>query len=43
MGQAAYLAGYATNIPPHNLAEIIDACVYRINHPDCSIDDLRVC
>lgn len=39
-GASGISAGYATNIPPHNLAEIIDACVYRINHPDCSIDDL---
>ena len=33
-------AGYATEIPPHNPGEIIDAVVYRINNPDCSLDEL---
>jgi DNA gyrase subunit A len=30
----------ATNIPPHNLNEIIDACLYLLKNPDASIDDL---
>jgi DNA gyrase subunit A len=30
----------ATNIPPHNLTEVVDACLYMLRHPDASIDDL---
>ena len=33
-------AGYATEIPPHNPGEVIDAVIYRINNPDCSLDEL---
>lgn len=33
-------AGYATNIPPHNFNEVMDATMYRIDHPDCSIDEI---
>ncbi len=32
--------GYATNIPPHNLAEIIDGTIYRIENADCSLEEL---
>lgn len=39
-GAQGISAGYATSIPPHNLNEIIDATVYRIDHPECSLDDL---
>ena len=39
-GITGIAAGYATNIPPHNLCEAIDATIYRIQHPDCSLDDL---
>ena len=39
-GSQGISAGYATNIPPHNLNEIIDATVYRIDHPECSLDEL---
>lgn len=39
-GSTGISAGYATDIPPHNLAEIIDATVYRVNNPDCDLDDL---
>lgn len=39
-GAQGISAGYATSIPPHNLGEIIDATVYRIDHPECSLDDL---
>lgn len=31
-------AGYATNIPPHNLGEIIDATIKRIDSPNCTLD-----
>ena len=30
----------ATNIPPHNLNEVVDACLHMLSHPDASIDDL---
>lgn len=31
-------AGYATNMPPHNLGEVIDATIKRIDSPNCSLD-----
>ena len=33
-------AGYATNIPPHNLGEIVDATIKRIENPNCTLEDL---
>src|SRR5207244_7129509 len=33
--------GMATNIPPHNLGEVIDACVALIDEPALNIDDLN--
>lgn len=39
-GATGISAGYATDIPPHNLEEVIDATIYRINHPHCSLDHL---
>ena len=39
-GAMGIAAGYATNIPPHNLGEVIAASVYRIHHPDCELDDI---
>lgn len=39
-GITGIAAGYATNIPPHNLNEVIDATIYRIGHPDCTLDEL---
>ncbi len=39
-GATGISAGYATDIPPHNLEEVIDATIYRINHPRCNLDDL---
>ncbi len=33
-------AGYATNIPPHNLGEVIDATVKRIDSPNCHLDTI---
>lgn len=39
-GAQGISAGYATNIPPHNLGEIIDATIYRIDHPESSLDAL---
>lgn len=39
-GQLGIAVGMATNIPPHNLGEIVDATVYKIDHPDATLDDL---
>lgn len=39
-GSSGIAVGMATNIPPHNLKETIDACVHALEHPDCTIDDL---
>lgn len=41
-GSTGIAVGMATNIPPHNLTEVINGCVHLINNPDCSIDDLMV-
>lgn len=39
-GATGISAGYATEIPPHNLGETIDACVYLLNHPQATLADL---
>jgi DNA gyrase subunit A len=39
-GAGGIAVGMATNIPPHNLGEVIDACIALINDPSLSIDDL---
>lgn len=39
-GSTGISAGYATEIPPHNLAEVIDATIYLLKHPDADLDDL---
>ena len=39
-GAQGISAGYATNIPPHNLEEIVDATVHRIDYPNCGLDTL---
>src|SRR5882762_2176013 len=39
-GSAGIAVGMATNVPPHNLREIVDAIHYVIDHPDCEVDDL---
>ena len=39
-GAQGISAGYATNIPPHNLNEVIDATIHRIDNPNCSLDTL---
>ena len=39
-GAQGISAGYATNIPPHNLGEIIDATIHRIDYPNCGLDTL---
>ena len=39
-GTTGISAGYATNIPPHNLGEIIDAVIKRIDNPNCRLETL---
>jgi len=39
-GSSGIAVGMATNIPPHNLNEVIDACLHLLKFPDASIDDL---
>ncbi len=39
-GSGGIAVGMATNIPPHNLREVIDATIHLINTPDCAIEDL---
>ena len=39
-GTMGISAGYATNIPPHNLAEVIDATIKRIDSPNCRLDTI---
>lgn len=39
-GSTGIAVGMATNIPPHNLGEVIDGCIHLIQNPQCSLDDL---
>ncbi|ASY37595.1 DNA gyrase subunit A [Taylorella equigenitalis] len=39
-GSSGIAVGMATNIPPHNLSEVIDGCLFCLKNPDCSIDEL---
>ena len=39
-GSTGISAGYATDIPPHNLAEVIDGVIMRMDNPACTIEDL---
>lgn len=39
-GAGGIAVGMATNIPPHNLGEVIDACLAHLENPEISIDDL---
>jgi DNA gyrase subunit A len=39
-GSAGIAVGMATNIPPHNLAEVIESCVHLVDHPDAPLRDL---
>ncbi|AWB34051.1 DNA gyrase subunit A [Orrella marina] len=39
-GSSGIAVGMATNIPPHNLGEVVDACLHSLRHPECSIDEL---
>ena len=39
-GSAGIAVGMATNIPPHNLNEVVDACLHMLRNPEASIDEL---
>ncbi|MCW5933355.1 MAG: DNA gyrase subunit A [Fimbriimonadia bacterium] len=39
-GGTGIAVGMATNIPPHNLSEVLDAVIYRVDRPECSLDDI---
>ena len=39
-GSSGIAVGMATNIPPHNLNEVVDACLHMLKHPDATIEDL---
>ena len=39
-GSSGIAVGMATNIPPHNLDEVVSACLHVLHNPDCTIDEL---
>src|SRR5256885_4679962 len=39
-GSSGIAVGMATNIPPHNLGEVVDACLPLLAHPSCAIEEL---
>ena len=39
-GSGGIAVGMATNIPPHNLGEVIDACIAHLDNPEIGIDEL---
>ncbi|MBQ1478099.1 MAG: DNA topoisomerase 4 subunit A, partial [Erysipelotrichaceae bacterium] len=39
-GSTGIASGYATNIAPHNLNEVVRASIYRLHHPECSLGEL---
>ncbi len=39
-GATGIAAGYATNMPPHNLKESVDAAIYRLNNPNCTLEEV---
>jgi len=40
-GASGIAVGMATNVPPHNLGEVIDACLHLLRHPDAGVADLQ--
>lgn len=42
-GSTGIAVGMATNIPPHNLNEVVDALSLVVENPDCTLDDLMTC
>ena len=39
-GSAGIAVGFASNIPPHNIGEVLDACIHLLNNPDASIEEI---
>jgi DNA gyrase subunit A len=39
-GSSGIAVGMATNIPPHNATEVLDACIHILDNPSCTIEDL---
>src|SRR5918911_323275 len=39
-GSSGIAVGMATNIPPHNLGEVVDACLHVLAHPSCAIEEV---
>ncbi|ETF01775.1 DNA gyrase subunit A [Advenella kashmirensis W13003] len=39
-GSSGIAVGMATNIPPHNLSEVVDGCLYCLRNPGCTLDEL---
>jgi len=39
-GASGIAVGMATNMPPHNLTEVVEAIIYYLDHPDCEIKDI---
>ena len=39
-GAAGIAVGMATNMPPHNLSEVVDGMVHLVDNPECTVDDL---
>ncbi len=39
-GSSGIAVGMATNIPPHNLSEVVDACLLLLNQPDATVENL---
>ncbi|KQV49451.1 DNA gyrase subunit A [Pelomonas sp. Root1217] len=39
-GSSGIAVGMATNIPPHNLNEVVDACLFALKSPECTVDEL---
>lgn len=42
-GSSGIAVGMATNIPPHNLGEVIDACILLVDQPDAAVEQLMEC
>ena len=39
-GSVGIAVGMATNIPPHNLTEVVDGTIFRIDNPECGVDEI---
>lgn len=40
-GTTGIAAGYATNIPPHNMNEVVESTIYRLNYPECALEEIE--